>query len=49
MNLWGDFHRLIAARLTELGANIQEIEVNHRERKKWKIKVWIFKNFQCFN
>lgn len=33
MNLWGDFHRLIAARLTELGANIDEIEVNHRERK----------------
>jgi glycosyltransferase involved in cell wall biosynthesis len=32
MNLWGDFHRLIAARLTELGANIDEIEVNHRRR-----------------
>ena len=38
MNLWGDFHRLIAARLTELGANIQEIEVNHRERKSGKSK-----------
>ena len=32
MNLWGDFHRLIAARLTELGANIGEIEINHRKR-----------------
>ena len=38
MNLWGDFHRLIAARLTELGANIEEIEVNHRERKSGKSK-----------
>ncbi len=38
INLWGDFHRLIAARLTELGANIQEIEVNHRERKSGKSK-----------
>ena len=28
----GDFHRLIAARLTELGANIGEIEINHRKR-----------------
>ena len=33
INLWGDFHRLIAARLAELGANIQEIEVNHRYRR----------------
>lgn len=38
MSLWGDFHRLIAARLTELGANIEEIEVNHRERKSGKSK-----------
>ena len=38
INLWGDFHRLIAARLTELGANIQEIEVNHRERNSGKSK-----------
>ena len=30
--MWGDFHRLIAARLIELGANIQEVEVNHRRR-----------------
>ena len=38
MSLWGDFHRLIAARLTELGANIEEIEVNHRKRISGKSK-----------
>ncbi len=33
ISLWGDFHRLLAVRLTELGANIDEIVVNHRNRK----------------
>ena len=38
MNLWGDFHRLIAVRLIELGANIGEIEIIHRKRNYGKSK-----------
>ncbi len=38
INLWGDFHRLIAVRLIELGANIGELEINHRKRYHGKSK-----------
>ena len=38
INLWGDFHRLIAVRLIELGANIGEIEIIHRKRNYGKSK-----------
>jgi glycosyltransferase involved in cell wall biosynthesis len=29
---WGDFHRLLAARLANNGYNVREIEVNHKSR-----------------
>ena len=35
-NLFGDFHRLFAAQISQNNIDIREIEVNHRPRKKGK-------------
>ena len=35
-NLFGDFHRLFAAQISQNNTDIREIEVNHRPRKKGK-------------
>ena len=35
---WGDFHRLLAARISFDNWKVKEIEVNHRERKSGKSK-----------
>ena len=45
MNLWGDFHRLISVRLIENGANIGEVEVNHRKRSFGKSKYGVSRIF----
>tara|TARA_Y100000590_G_scaffold459175_2_gene615617 strand:- start:10193 stop:11128 length:936 start_codon:yes stop_codon:yes gene_type:complete len=45
MSLWGDFHRLLAARLSELGAKIDEVEVNHRNRQHGVSKYNFYRVF----
>ena len=34
--LWGDFHRLLSSRMDNLGFKIDQIDINHRERKEGK-------------
>ena len=34
--MWGDFHRLLSSRMDNLGFKIDQIDINHRERKEGK-------------
>lgn len=45
INLWGDFHRLLALRVSELDFKVEEIIVNHRVRKFGKSKYSFKKIF----
>ena len=45
-NLWGDFHRLLAARLAKEKIKVFQVETNHRERKHGKSNYGLSRVFK---
>ena len=46
--LWGDFHRLLSSRMDNLGFKIDQIDINHRERKRGKSNYGLSRIYNVF-